>query len=116
MLFTRFGFSISFVSSDLRRTRVNINPFFSQFYNNSGSFNDSFELPDAHDNRISVFCLSKTILPSVFSFMGKRYDYECDQTFDLKVVLGHCDLISWFSDTQLVYFHLFFSYIRVFNW
>ena len=33
---------------------------------------------------------------------------------DPEVVLGHCDLISWFSDfalyldTQLVYFHTFF--------
>ena len=37
-----------------------------------------------------------------------------DKTFDPEVVLGHCDLISRFSDfalyldTQLVYFHTFF--------
>ena len=24
--------------------------------------------------------------------------YEYDKTFDRKVFLGHCDLISWFSD------------------
>ena len=40
--------------------------------------------------------------------------YEYDKTFDHKVVLGHCDLISWFSDfalylnTQLVFFHTSF--------
>ena len=38
-----------------------------------------------------------------------------DKTFDPEVVLGHCDLISRFSDfalyldTQLVYFHSFFQ-------
>ena len=38
--------------------------------------------------------------------------YEYDKTFDRKVFLGHCDLISWFSDfalyldTQLKYFFL----------
>ena len=37
-----------------------------------------------------------------------------DKTFDPKVVLGHCDLVSWFSDfalyldPQLVYFHTSF--------
>ena len=36
---------------------------------------------------------------------------EYDQTFDPKILIGHCDLISWFSDfalylgTKLVYFH-----------
>ena len=41
--------------------------------------------------------------------------YEYDKTFDCKVFLGHCDLISWFSDfalyldTQLVYEHTFFT-------
>ena len=36
--------------------------------------------------------------------------YEYDKTFNRKVFLGHCDLISWFSDfalyfdTQLVFF------------
>ena len=38
-----------------------------------------------------------------------------DKTFDPEVVLGQCDLISWFSDfalhldTQLEYFHIFFQ-------
>ena len=38
-----------------------------------------------------------------------------DKTFHPEVVLGHCDLISGFSDfalyrnTQLVYFHTFFQ-------
>ena len=38
-----------------------------------------------------------------------------DKTFDPKVVVGYCDLISWFSDfalyigTQLVYDHTFFT-------
>ena len=38
--------------------------------------------------------------------------YEYDKTFDRKVFLGHCDLISWFSDfalylnTLLVFFIL----------
>ena len=41
--------------------------------------------------------------------------FAYDKTFDPEVVLGHCDLISWFSDfalfldTQLVYFHTFFQ-------
>ena len=40
--------------------------------------------------------------------------YEYDKTFDRKVFLGHCDLISCFSDfalyldTQLVFFHTSF--------
>ena len=40
--------------------------------------------------------------------------YEFDKTFGGKVFLGHCDLISWFSDfalyldTQLVFFHTSF--------
>ena len=39
---------------------------------------------------------------------------EYDQAFDPNIVIGHCDLISRFSDfaiylvTQLVYFHTFF--------
>ena len=39
--------------------------------------------------------------------------FAYDKTFDPEVVLGHCDLISRFSDfaiyldTQLVYFHPF---------
>ena len=51
--------------------------------------------------------------------------YEYDKTFDHKVVLGHCDLISWFSDfalylnTQLVIFSYFFlimnEYDHTFN-
>ena len=41
--------------------------------------------------------------------------FAYDKTFDPEVVLGHCDLISWFSDfalyldTRLVYFHTFFQ-------
>ena len=41
--------------------------------------------------------------------------FAYDKTFDPEVVLGHCDLISLFSDfalyldTQLVYFHTFLS-------
>ena len=40
--------------------------------------------------------------------------FAYDKTFDPEVVLGHCDLISRFSDfalyldTRLVYFHTFF--------
>ena len=40
---------------------------------------------------------------------------EYDQAFDPDILIGHCDLISWFSDfalyldTQLVYFHTFFQ-------
>ena len=51
--------------------------------------------------------------------------YEYDKTFDRKVFLGHCDLISWFSDfalfldTQLVFFSYFFlimnEYDQTFN-
>ena len=51
--------------------------------------------------------------------------YEYDKTFDRKVFLGHCDLISWFSDfalyldTQLVFFSYFSlimnKYDRTFN-
>ena len=39
---------------------------------------------------------------------------EYDQAFDPNILIGHCDLISRFSDfalhldTQLVYFHIFF--------
>ena len=45
-------------------------------------------------------------------FLSQNVLYE--RTFHPKVVLGHCDLISWFSDfavyldTQLVYFHTSF--------
>ena len=41
--------------------------------------------------------------------------FAYDKTFDPEVVLGNCDLISWFRDftlyldTQLVYFHTFFQ-------
>ena len=41
--------------------------------------------------------------------------FAYDKTFDPKAVLGHCDLISWFSDfalylgTQLVYEHTVFT-------
>ena len=51
--------------------------------------------------------------------------YEYDKTFDRKVFLGHCDLISCFSDfasyldTQLVFFSYFFlimnEYDQTFN-
>ena len=51
--------------------------------------------------------------------------FAYDKTFDRKVFLGHCDLISWFSDfalyldTQLVFFHTFFlimnEYDQIFN-
>ena len=51
--------------------------------------------------------------------------YAYDKTFDCKVFLGHCDLISWFSDfglyldTQLVFFSYFFlimnEYDQTFN-
>ena len=40
---------------------------------------------------------------------------EYDQAFGPNILIGHCDLISWFSDfalyldTQLVYFHIFFQ-------
>ena len=40
---------------------------------------------------------------------------EHDQTFDPNILIGHCDLISRFSDfalyldTQLIYFHTFFQ-------
>ena len=32
-------------------------------------------------------------------FLSKMFAY--DKTFDPEVVLGHCDLISWFSDFAL---------------
>ena len=44
---------------------------------------------------------------------------EYDQAFDPNILIGHCDLISWFSDfalclaevaTQLVYFILLSDY------
>ena len=50
--------------------------------------------------------------------------YEYDKTFDRKVFLGHCDLISWFSDFALYltlswYFSYFFlimnEYDHTFN-
>ena len=51
--------------------------------------------------------------------------HEYDKTFDRNVFLGHCDLISWFSDFdlyldfQLVFFHTFFlimnGYDQTFN-
>ena len=50
---------------------------------------------------------------------------EYDQTFNPKILIGHYDLISWFSDfasylgTQLVYdqtsFTLFFGYDKTFD-
>ena len=50
----------------------------------------------------------------VLFFFQSMFAY--DKTFDPEVVLGHCDLISRFSDfalyldTQLVYFHTFSDY------
>ena len=45
--------------------------------------------------------------------------FAYDKTFDRKVFLGHCDLISWFSDfavdldIQLVFFILLSDFERV---
>ena len=51
--------------------------------------------------------------------------FAYDKTFDRKVFLGHCDLISWFSDfalyldTQFVFWSYFFlimnEYDQTFN-
>ena len=47
--------------------------------------------------------------------------FAYDKTFDPEVVLGHCDLISWFSDfalyldTQLVFFSYFFQIMNEYN-
>ena len=50
--------------------------------------------------------------------------FAYDKTFDCKVFLGHCDLISWFSDfafyldTQLVFLYIFLimnEYDQTFN-
>ena len=44
--------------------------------------------------------------------------FTYDKIFDRKIFLGHCDLISWFSDfalyldTQLVFFSYFFLIIN----
>ena len=44
-----------------------------------------------------------------------------DQTFDPKILICHCDLISRFSDfalyldTQLVYFHTFFQILSEYD-
>ena len=49
----------------------------------------------------------------IFSFFFQIMS-EFDQAFDPNIVIGHCDLISRFSDfalyldTQLLYFHTFF--------
>ena len=46
---------------------------------------------------------------------------EYDQAFDPNVLIGHCDLISRFSDfalyldTQLVYFHTFFQFMSEYD-
>ena len=43
-----------------------------------------------------------------------------DKTFDPKVVIGHCDLITWFSDFAfylgflLVYEHISFTFDKTF--
>ena len=36
--------------------------------------------------------------------------FAYDKTFDCKVFLGHCDLISWFSDFVLYLDTQYFSY------
>ena len=47
--------------------------------------------------------------------------FAYDKTFDCKIFLGHCDLISWFSDfalylgTQLVFFHACFFIINEYD-
>ena len=48
-----------------------------------------------------------------------------DKTFDPKVVLGHCDLITWFSDFAFLsrfsfgiwtyFFHIMFAYDKTFD-
>ena len=44
-----------------------------------------------------------------------------DKTFDPKVVIGHCDLITWFSDFAfylgflLVYEHISFTFDKTFD-
>ena len=40
--------------------------------------------------------------------------YEYDKTFDRKVFLGHCDLISWFSDFAL-YLGIFSYFFLIMN-
>ena len=56
--------------------------------------------------RGGVSCMPAALLFQIMS--------EYDQTFDPNILIGHCDLISRFSDfvlyldTQLVYFHTFF--------
>ena len=46
---------------------------------------------------------------------------EYDQAFDPDILIGHCDLISRFSDfalyldTQLVYFYTFFQIMSVYE-
>ena len=46
---------------------------------------------------------------------------EYDQAFDPNLLIGHCDLISRFSDfalyldTQSVYFHTFFQIMSVYD-
>ena len=50
---------------------------------------------------------------SIFSYFFQIMS-EYDLTFDPNTLIGHCDLISRFSDfalyldTELVYFHTFF--------
>ena len=49
-----------------------------------------------------------------------------DNTFDPKIVLGHCDLITWFSDfafylgfllvyEHIYFFHIMFAYDKTFD-
>ena len=62
----------------------------------------------------SVIFLYILALNWYMNILLSRYVYEYDKTFDRKVFLGHCDLISRFSDfalyldTQLVFFHTSF--------
>ena len=58
------------------------------------------------------FCVGFAWNLILFSFMREREGYK--HRADCTVLIGHCDLISRFSDfalyleTQLVYFHTFF--------
>ena len=42
---------------------------------------------------------------------------EYDQTFDPNILKGHCDLISWFSDSDMwsYFFHSMFVYDKTFD-
>ena len=57
--------------------------------------------------------------PFYFYFFHLMFSY--DKSFDPKIVLGHCDLISWLIDfalylgTQLVYAHFLFHSMFVYD-